>query len=228
VIAGVIFYRKKLSIPDAISIPLSLFFAFLLHTYILKNHAMEHDFSALKWQFLLAMVPFTLFPMLCSGEWLLRGNLRQIATFGLPILGCVWLFFGYPKAKIRFPKPELDYEEVALWLNQHAAFLDVFFSPDLEIPENPPQLLAISNKRVYKANSLRQIKQFVQEKGLPDRIKIHVLLLTEDGAYHTNEASRVVRFSARESANLLTATFGMQEFNKLCSDSMDIDRPFRK
>ena len=51
------------------------------------------------------------------------------------------------------------------------------FSPDFEIPENPPQQLAYSMKRVYKISSPEDLKNQVKELKLNGNYEIVLMFL---------------------------------------------------
>lgn len=62
-----------------------------------------------------------------------------------------------------FLQEELEFKDVASALRQKTDYNSVVFSPHMEIPKLPPQLLAFSMKRVYKVESLEEILSFLKQ-----------------------------------------------------------------
>jgi hypothetical protein len=64
---------------------------------------------------------------------------------------------------------------IARFIRAHTNYYDVVYSPDYEIPWDPPQDLAISRKRVYKVLSPHEIPV----DRLPEHAVINVLISSE-------------------------------------------------
>ncbi|MGQ9898240.1 MAG: hypothetical protein ACUVR8_11870 [Acidobacteriota bacterium] len=132
-----------------------------LQVYALRNHSAIHDFSALKFSLVIAAVPFVLLPVTFlaafAPRWL-TGMGRRISvavlllaaalTYALPV------HFGF---RALFPAPSPIIEPLGTAVRQAVTPSDIVFSPDFEIPTDPPHLLSISGKRVYYAPSLAAV-----------------------------------------------------------------------
>jgi hypothetical protein len=170
---------KRPSELNIIMLPMVLFFAFVTHTLVLKNHATVHEFSALKWQLILALVPFAWVPAMLMV--LKKEPKWQWGCMGLcMVLVSAFLYEKSAKSLSKFEKPELYAMEISQYLKSNARYLDLYFSPDFEIPENPPQQLGISRKRVYKAQNMAEIKQFVMTNCPNKNARLH-LMYYDDG-----------------------------------------------
>ncbi|GBC60670.1 hypothetical protein DENIS_1627 [Desulfonema ishimotonii] len=169
-----------------------------MQIYFLKNHSFLHDFSALKFSIVLATVPFVLIPVLLSR--LFRADLTDVSLEGLaltckgrkkafrvPVIVCgillaagLYLNHVHPKYKKFFPEPCKFFEDVGQFMRANTAYRDVVFSPDFEIPVNPPQLLSYTMKRVYKAASVKEIADKVS--GIKKDFTVAVFLPAPDAA----------------------------------------------
>ncbi|MBL7813212.1 MAG: hypothetical protein JNL57_13400 [Bacteroidetes bacterium] len=153
-----LFYRKRNPVPALFGFFLSLGLAFLLHTFVLRNHAREHEFSALKWQILLALLPVLPF-------FIRVFQSRTVLVAGL-MGSAAYLVWQWPNNLNLFEPPELEGMEAAQWLKTHAAKDEIWFGANFEIPDNPPQLLAISRKRVYPVQKLKDMESLFYWTGL--------------------------------------------------------------
>ncbi len=139
--------------------------------FFLKSHSMFHEFSILKFSFPIA-ISFVLMPIIL---YLLALDFRKIefeskkarkillifliASF---LLMSSSLFLNNSERLNLFDVgPSYDQmgnASLANFIKENTVYDDVVFSPDFEIPENPPQFLFYSMKRVYKVNSTDDIK----------------------------------------------------------------------
>ena len=74
-----------------------------------------------------------------------------------------------------FPPVNGSYSLIGTSIGKNTGYNDAVFSPDFEIPENPPQQLSYSMKRVYYINSTMDIENKV--KGINSSYNIVIVLL---------------------------------------------------
>lgn len=164
------------------------FLAVLLHTLMLTSHSAVHGFSGLKFQLPLSLAFFGVIPSLTLFHFESVGVRKEglVSRVSLILLcGMVLVFsFGWKK---EFPPKELRNVSTAKAIKQISSFEDVYLSmTDFEIPNNPPQLLSVSRKRVYRFNSGQEAMGFIM--GLPKEARIHFIVrkdlpcLKENGA----------------------------------------------
>lgn len=149
----------------------------VLHTVILREHSIIHEFSMLKYNLVFV---FIIFAFVC---WIYlsymtreAGGVRKFLGISLFFIICL-LFFsfkilnGYGQffyAKRVFT----DNHSIAHFIKDNTNYFDVVYSPDYEIYWNQPQDLSISQKRVYKISSLEEILP----NNLPDAAVINILI----------------------------------------------------
>lgn len=149
--------------------------------YFFKNHSAIHDFSTLKFSIPLATVPFILIPLLIylflnthlklpSLEKLKVSYKNHEKDIKLPLLILfiifsvgIYLERAHPHFESLFPEPDRSYEVIGNFISNNTQYNDLVFSPNFEIPINPPQQLSYSMKRVYKVNSVLDIYNKVKD-----------------------------------------------------------------
>ena len=152
--------KKTLSLIGILLIPC------FMQIYFLKSHSWVHDFSTLKFSIPLAAIPFVLTPILIFS--FLEGSERSYSHHKrhivLPIIiVCIIMSVGiylkneHPRFKSFFPEPNKSYREIGEFISTNTQYKDIVFSPNFEIPINPPQQLSYSMKRVYEVNSIFDI-----------------------------------------------------------------------
>ena len=154
----------------------------VLQVFFFFNHTIWHDFSVLKFSVAISTVPLVLLPVMI---FLLTENSmgegfksRFTSIFNLfqrfqvnPRLFIIFLLafsatlgyvtYEFPNYSKLFPEPNDNYEVIGSTIQNNTVYNDIVFSPDFEIPVNPPQQLFYSMKRVYQINSIEDIKNKV-------------------------------------------------------------------
>lgn len=132
-----------------------------LQVYALRNHSAIHDFSALKFELPLATTPFALLPLSLLASFAPDWTARRVWRVSIP--AALWLAALAYVAPLHaqfhalFPEPSPIIEPLGRFVREAVTESDIVFSPDFEIPTDPPHLLAMSGKRVYYAPSLAAI-----------------------------------------------------------------------
>ncbi len=163
-----------------------------LQVMVLWEHS-EHSFSVVKFSVSLALIPFALAPAvgiaLMSKEampatpegdrprkpalaWR-RFFSPRIAGVNLAMLVAagVYLSWLHPQWLSLFPKPTPYFEELAMAFRRAGiGYRDILVSPDFDVPENPPQSLALTMKRVYLCLNRQQLAELVAGVEPPLRI----------------------------------------------------------
>lgn len=131
----------------------------LTQIYLFKNHSAVHSFSVLKLSVVLSMVPFVLLPLFLAFliTKFVNVNTQKIMEIMLVPVLVVFGFYvvnTHPQFRDFFDQNDPRNYDFAAAVKRNTNANDVVFSPDMEIPENAPQQLSISMKRVYVAESL--------------------------------------------------------------------------
>jgi hypothetical protein len=153
----------------------------VLHTVVLREHSIIHPFSMLKYNLVFVFIIFAFF---C---WLYldyrdavfdRSRKCFKASSALTICAVIVFIFGvqgYNQNFYRGRMSRADDRSIARFIRAYTNYDDVVYSPDYEIPWNPPQDLAISRKRVYQVTSPQDIPIDL----LPAKAIINVLISSE-------------------------------------------------
>lgn len=158
------------------------FLAPFVQILFLKNHSAIHDFSTLKlgWVMVISgiIIVKTIQIVLCSViksskpiyviVTYLFGFVFIVWTAGIPVMS---KGYGYSKEKA------CDYvleEEIY----KFADYNDVFFSLSMEIPINPPQHLAVSEKQVYQISSLSEMLTYFPD--LDSQADLYLVIMNHD------------------------------------------------
>lgn len=152
----------------------------VLHTTVLREHSIIHAFSMLKYNLVFVFIIFVFFCWLyvhCQRAVL--DTTRKYLKVSLTLTVCFIIVFilGLQSYNYNFYRARMstaDYS-IARFIRAHTNYYDVVYSPDYEIPWNPPQDLAISRKRVYKVLSPHEIPV----DRLPEHAVINVLISSE-------------------------------------------------
>ena len=130
----------------------------LAQVYFFNNHSAIHWFSAFKFSVFFSTVPFILIPSIFCLLLLNEKSSQKIRILIISvslIINAAYIFYIFPDYKSLLNLAvDFSAEE---FINQNTTYEDIVFSPNYAINKNPPQNLAISRKRVYKANSIDQI-----------------------------------------------------------------------
>jgi hypothetical protein len=141
----------------------------ILQISFFRNHSSFHQFAILKLSPFIATAPFVLLPILL---YFILKNIDIIPNLTAKQVKISFLLIflvsasvsgalivqEHPKYKNIFKQVDGYCKDVGTSVKRNTGYNDIVFSPDLEIPENPPELLSYSTKRVYKAYSLEEIK----------------------------------------------------------------------
>jgi hypothetical protein len=152
----------------------------ILQVLVFRNHSVIHNFSVLKFSVVLATIPFVLGPI--SIYLILKNRIKFIDVslvsfkkikidFGLLIIFLIlfaaagfYVVNEHPHYKELFPENNYNFSVMGNSIQKNTQYSDIVFSPDFEILSVPPQQLSYSMKKVYKINSMGDIKNFT--KGL--------------------------------------------------------------
>ena len=176
----------------------------VLQVYFLLNHSIWHDFSVLKFSLIISTVPLVLLPVMIF--YLMDDpNMNMRSRFNIfgkffqrfkvnPRLFLIFLVafsaascyvaYELPNYSHLFPEPNGDYELIASSIQNNTGYNDIVFSPDFEIPLNPPQQLFYSMKRVYYINSTEDIKNKIN--GLNGGYDVVIVFLNPPSSYWKN------------------------------------------
>lgn len=154
---------KKALIGNNGAIILLGFLSPVLQVAFLRNHSAIHEFSMMKLGWICAMLP-VIISALINKVWVFESN-RTIKVssflnvFIISFLSLV-ILTGIPFSSRDFYKDWIaEYHDYRLCyvLRENTSYEHVCFSFSHEIPDNPPQELAVSKKRVYKINCIEDI-----------------------------------------------------------------------
>lgn len=166
-----------------------------LQLIILKNHSAIHEFSILKTgiSYIMSFILIS-YSILEFFKININDNMQILLDkskkyLNINIFFCIILFIfiylmlfsniilntsSYVKAR-QYSKKQYIIEN---YIAENARYEDVYFSFDYKIPNNPPQQLAISNKKVYKIDKIEDIyKKF---PNLTKDAVINIILNKED------------------------------------------------
>lgn len=185
-------YKAKEKVKETLSLIGIVLLPCFMQIYFFKNHSVIHYFSVLKFSVPLAVIPFILAPLLVFS--LLGKDWMRISPKGLKItykdhkvevkllliILCLMISVGiylkdlHPRYTYFFNRqnPDRSYEDIGEFISTHAQYRDIIFSPNLEIPANPPQLLSYAMKRIYKVDSIFDIYRKV--KGIKENFEINI------------------------------------------------------
>ncbi len=186
-----------------------------LQVYALRNHSAIHDFSALKFSLVIAAVPFVLLPVtlltgLASG-WSTCTYRRMGVAAVLLTAALAYILPVHMGFRALFPEPAPIIELLGTAVRQSVTPSDIVFSPDFEIPTDPPHLLALAGKRVYYAPSIAAIAADVSRYPTSNYNVVLLFLRPPDAGWERdltgfqgvmNSGLLLYRFDARTFAEL--------------------------
>ena len=163
----------------------------LLQVLVFRQHSAYHAFSTLKFSLALATLPaLFLLGGLTRTEHVAR--LRRYLPVCAGLLLCAALIYVQQMQwSVHQFYQAFDREQVlrqmayAESLRARYGYNDVLFSSKFQIQDNPPQMLALSMKRVYLATSPADIAQVVKHLTTP----YHIVLLDQP-AHASSELPR--------------------------------------
>ena len=166
--------EKKIFLIRGLSL---IVFSAVLHTILLREHSIVHEFSMLKYNLVFVFIIFTLTCWLYINYFNFSNDRKRILwkvlfhfSIGLVII-LILILQIYNRNFYSIRMNTVDHF-MASFIKTNTNYYDVVYSPDYEINWNPPQDLAISQKRVYKVLSLQEIPY----NNLPDKAVINILL----------------------------------------------------
>ncbi len=149
----------------------------VLHTLILRQHSIIHEFSMLKYNLVFVYIIFILTCWLYINYINPRSDRsKKYSKIFLKLIICliiilIMAFQVYNQSFYKIRTKTVDHF-VAKFIKENTNYYDVVYSPDYEINWNPPQNLAISKKRIYRIASLWEIPV----QNLPDHAVINILI----------------------------------------------------
>lgn len=165
-------YKPNLKIKKILCLLWIVYLPCLTQFFLLKSHSIVHEFSVLKFSFPIA-ISFVLMPLLIGLTFLdfrkiklefINGRKLLILIFIVSLLLMSYSTFQNNHDRLKFfdlgpSYSQAGYNSLGDSIKDKTVYADVLFSPDFEIPENPPQALYYSKKRVYKINSTEDIRR---------------------------------------------------------------------
>ncbi len=169
------------ALPSLIAVALLALLPCLLHTWLFREHALEHSMAALKYAAPLALIPLALLPLILFYLFY-RGTDPRRTAKALQELGaamlCTAIIFAFLTAA-QFPAifpsdspRDTALAAVAQGIHRAAGYNDVLCAYSFDIPDNPPQLLALAHKRVYRISSEADALAISREIKAPHRVVI--------------------------------------------------------
>ncbi|HPO48925.1 MAG TPA: hypothetical protein PLO89_01240 [Spirochaetota bacterium] len=163
------YFLKKRKISDNVKIIFNTYFLLsipcFIQVYLLSNHSVIHPFSILKFAVPISIIPF----VLCwiSFFYLFFCDIKnessafsdfKIINFIAPFAIFCALFYlsqQYQNFRKYYPR-EYDFSKEK-FINENVGYNDIVFSTNFAITPDPPQYLAVSEKRVYRISSIDEI-----------------------------------------------------------------------
>lgn len=176
------FNKQKQMIIDWLSI---ITLSSVLHTLILREHSIVHEFSMLKYNLVFVFFLFTIvYWIYVRQQQDIGGKNKRFAKIALTLLSLptVLLFLYLYQYNQTFTRQRFWKEDhsIARFIGENTNFADVVYSPDYEIPLYPPQNLTISKKRIYRISSF----EAVPVKELPNHAFINLFISKETLSKH--------------------------------------------
>ena len=151
-----------------------------LHCLVLWQHSVDHSFTPLRFLPAFACLPFALLPALVARAMGLSPTVRSAIALAMLVVGV--LFLGAGRGELagleRARRPEIP--ALGASLARLTRYEDVVFSPDFEVPINPPELLSYSMKRVDRVASPESLG--LRLSAVPDRARVRLVFLREPDA----------------------------------------------
>ncbi len=186
-----------------------------VQVYALRNHSAIHDFSALKFSLVIAAVPFVLLPVTLLSVLAPRWSAcvrRQVGVSAVLLMAALaYILPVHLGFRALFPEPSPIIEPLGNAVRQSVTPSDIVFSPDFEIPTDPPHLLALAGKRVYYAPSIAAIAADVSRYPTSNYNVVLLFLRPPDAGWERdltgfqgvmNSGLLLYRFDARTFAEL--------------------------
>ncbi len=152
----------------------------IVHGVVFWQHSVDHSFTPLRFLPAFVCLPFALVPMLIARRLGWGARARGMLATMLVALGLAFLAGGQGRMQGLERPRRPDIPALGASLARLTAIDDVAFSPDFEVPINPPELLSYSMKRVYRVASPDSLALALGR--IPDRARVRVMFLREPGA----------------------------------------------
>jgi hypothetical protein len=148
----------------------------LIQIFLFSRHSRVHAFSVLKLSLSYSVIPFILGPLVALYFWKNRIRYQWAITGGLLLVSVTYLHQNYRFYAQKY-KPLYGY--AGRIIRQYTNYFDVAFSPTIQVPINPPIMLAHSAKRVYKTPKPQDLQNWIKEHPLNKPFNI-VLIFPEE------------------------------------------------
>lgn len=169
-------YKPNIKIKKILCLLWIVYLPCLTQFFLLKSHSVVHEFSVLKFSFPIA-ISFVLMPLLICLTFLdfrkIKSKIINERKLLIMVLIVSLLLMSYSTAqnnpdRLKFfdlgpSYAQAGYDSLGDSIKHKTEYNDILFSPDFEIPENPPQALYYSKKRVYKINSTDEIRRKIKD-----------------------------------------------------------------
>lgn len=185
----------------------------VLHTVILREHSIFHEFSMLKYNLVFTFIIFTLTCWVyLNGYAEAAGRIKKYSKIMLIFIIC-FLVIGLKKLIIYdhyyyerriFRK---DYS-MAEFIRKNTNYYDVVYSPDYE---TKCQDVPISRKRIYNVSSLNEIPV----DSLPDDAVINILISEETMGNRNWNKLREGKYVAGDKGNFYLIKFSKESFKSV-------------
>lgn len=209
----------------------------LIQIYLFRNHSFIHSFSALKLSLALSLLPLAIIPgiilSLLANKNINSNNrinpvnqnnkTKIIVTKILIIIFLSFsIFYVVKDYKIANPSPEKSFKTYGEFISANSSYEDVFFSNNYEVPDNPPEKLSFSMKRVYKILSVLDIYPKIKNiKGEPN-IVLFVPNVKEDYLSYDLKVAIEKSYSQIINNNMGIFKIKKSDFLKIYATSKDI------
>jgi hypothetical protein len=140
-----------------------IFFAAVLHTILLMNHSVIHEFSMLKYSLVFLQLLFTLYCIIrIIRPVLFRQLPSHITVIVFLVAISAWFFKLTWRSAKEFTSSHtsadlVQYREIDQYIFTNSTCYDVLFSPDIVIDPNPPYDISIARKRVYRISQPEEL-----------------------------------------------------------------------
>lgn len=188
----------------------------VLHTIILREHSIVHEFSMIKYNLVFV---FIIFAFIC---WIYisymtnsAGGIKKYSSIALTFIVCLlpFCFLSLKNYDQNFYKKRIWKEDhsIAEFIRENTNYYDVVYSPDYEINCHPTQNLAISRKRIYKVLSLDEIPV----KSLPNQAIINILISRKTIENHNWSKLHTEKIFSEKLGNFYLFKFSKESFQSI-------------
>ena len=149
-----------------------------VHCLVFWQHSVDHSFTPLRFLPAFACVPLVFVPFLVLRRLGLDARDRRVSLAVMVIAtnALVFLAGGHRMSGVAREREPAN-PRLGTSVGQLARYDEVLFSPDFEIPANPPELLAYSMKRVYPLVAPESLSARIA--SLPSAAQVRLVFLRE-------------------------------------------------